>query len=555
MNVAELWTEADPIQIDTDVYDVFEQFGKGIDRPFLPIVDGTGRALGIVRERDLKGYAYSRFGRDLVKRCHVGDFLQPCLTLPSTIGLDDLLDATAGCSCPDGVLISEDGRYRAVLFAPALIQIFGKRHLDTQVRMAQLRKMEAIGTLAGGIAHDLNNMLMPIIGFSELVMESIRLGELPELSMVDDIRLSANRARETVRRIQSFSRHQTVERETIRLGNSIREAIRLIQSSLPKTIDVHMQVETTRDTVHGNSSEMLQVLLNLCSNAAHSMKGRCGSLQVSLGIHTGAVLGWSLCQERLSGDYVRLSVTDCGEGIPESLLPQIFVPFFTTKKQGEGTGMGLAVVHGIVSRCGGHISVETEVGKGTAFHVYLPLVRESVVSPAASQDCSLPRAVRCAKDRPVRVLVVDDEVYITRLAKAALARHGIEVDTENDSREAIRRIEAEPDSFAVLIVDQMMPGVTGIEVARRALELRPGLPVILCTGYTEGITPEEAKEQGVREFVLKPADFAQVASWILHWTAPRLPAPAAPSRSGQHPLANALDRPGRAAAAVVSSVS
>lgn len=522
MTIRQLWTEISGVHIETDVYDVFEQFAEGLDLPFLPIVDDDGAPLGIVREKDLKKYAYTRFGRELVKRHHLGDFVRPCLVLPCDISLDDLLDATAGNTNPDGVLLAKRGSYHAVLFNDALLKLFGQRHLDSQVRMAQLQKMEAIGTLAGGIAHDLNNMLMPIIGFSELVIESVHMGETPDLSMLNDILMSANRARETVRRIQSFSRHQTTERRTIRLGDSIREAVRLVQTSLPKTIEVEMHIDTAEDSVHGNPSEMLQVLLNLCSNAAHAMRETCGALLVTLDNHSGPLYGWSLSTDRVEDMHVRLSVADSGVGIPAEVLPQIFVPFFTTKKQGEGTGMGLAVVHGIVTRCGGHISVETEPDVGTTFHIYLPLLHEAGGIGANAQAATRQRT-KTAKGRSIQVLVVDDEVYITRLARAALGRHGINVETINDSVEALRRIENSPHSFEALIVDQMMPGLTGVDLASRVLELRPGLPVILCTGFTEGITPEEAKMQGIRQFVLKPADFNQIATWLRDWTATESP--------------------------------
>ena len=519
MKIRDIWTEIESVHVETDVYDVFERFAAGLDLPLLPIVDGHGRPLGIVREQDLKGYAYSRFGHDLVKRHQLADFVRPCLAVPHDISPDDLLDAAADSGDAEGILVTRDSRYFAVLLPAALLRLFGQRHLDTQVRMAQLQKMEAIGTLAGGIAHDLNNMLMPIIGFSELLIELVETGEPIDLYMLQDIQMSAKRARETVRRIQTFSRHQTMERGRMQLGDSIREAVRLVQTSLPKTIDVSMQIGTHRDTIHGNPSEMLQVLMNLCSNAAHAMKGGCGTLLVSLDVHSGPLQGWSLSTDRIEGDYVRLSVTDHGEGIPEAVLPQIFVPFFTTKKQGEGTGMGLAVVHGIVSRCRGHISVQTEIGKGTTFHVYLPLVTEDGPEPSQLGPNN-GRAARQYPGRTLRVLIVDDEIYITRLAKAALGRHGIDVEAMNDSLDALERIERDPESFEALIVDQMMPGLTGVNLARRALELRPGLPVVLCTGYTEGITPEEARAEGIRSFVLKPADFARMAEDLHEWTTP-----------------------------------
>jgi len=440
------------------------------------------------------------------------DFLYTCPVLPANVSIEDLLHLAASKEDPDGIILTENGTYKAVLFGRQLLQLFGMNHLEMQLRMVQLQKMEAIGALAGGLAHDLNNLLTPIAGFAEMALEMVEDGETPDTGILKDIHSCAMRAAETVKRVQSFSRHQTTERTVVHLFAVIEEALRIMQSSIPKTLSLKVLRGTSEDSILGNAGEILQVVMNLCTNAVHAMKGKCGDIIVRLSRYTGHLPGWHLCKEKLEGNYVCLSVTDSGCGIPREILPQVFMPFFTTKKQGEGTGMGLAVSHAIVNRGGGHISIESEVDQGSTFHVVWPL--HGKVSAPAEPNIVPDAEAATSAVRALRAVVVDDEPSITRLATAILSRRGYDVVPFTDSLEAIHAIENDHLEYDVLIVDQMMPNLTGIELARRALKVYPNAPIVMCTGYTHAVSPEEAKKVGIRKFMLKPVNFNKVIEGI-----------------------------------------
>jgi CheY-like chemotaxis protein len=238
--------------------------------------------------------------------------------------------------------------------------------------------------------------------------------------------------------------------------------------------------------------------------------------------HQGPLLGWFLHPENITGKFLRLSVADTGTGIALDILPRIFEPFFTTKKQSEGTGLGLSVVHGIVTRCQGLISVESVVGQGTTFHLYLPCwAQKNAGQPGVAHDAPAADAgIRRMTDRKIHVLLVDDEFAITRMACVLLPKYGISLETENDSVKALNLLHERAADFDLLITDQTMPGITGVDLARLALEIRPELPIILCTGYSEVVSPEQAREAGICEYLLKPTDFRQMAALIQKRVAP-----------------------------------
>ena len=301
------------------------------------------------------------------------------------------------------------------------------------------------------------------------------------------------------------------------LSDLVKEVLRLIGGSLPTTIETELCLATTADSVFANPAELHQVLMNLCTNAYHAMREKGGCLQVSLSEHCGPLLGWTLHQGPLSAPLVRLTVRDTGTGIPTEILPKIFEPFFTTKKQGEGTGMGLAIVHGVVKRCKGAISIESALGRGTSFHVYLPLHSASSNASGATGTTESAAAASLAASsghHRVRVLYVDDEFSVARLAERYLARHGLDVKIENDSVKALAMLQTRVDDFDVLVTDQTMPSVSGMELAQQVLLLRPGFPVIMCTGYSETVSPEMAASAGIRGYLSKPVDYAEMAALI-----------------------------------------
>ncbi|MEI6788874.1 MAG: ATP-binding protein [bacterium] len=515
MNLKDIWTIIEEVPLTASMHEVFDLFRAHRDWPFLPVVDEDRRVVGVVREYDLKAHAYAQFGRDLVKRHQLKEYVKPTLVLPVNVTPKELLDSSAQNTNPDGIVLTEDGKYRAVLLNRAVLSLFEQQHLESEVRLVQAQKMEAIGTLAGGIAHDLNNILTPILGYTELMTYMLKTGEPIEQDIVDQIVVSAMRAREIVKQILGFSRHQKDERCPLNMCSVIKEALPLIRSSLPTTIDIEMQLNVDDCMIMANADEMHRVLLNLCTNAYHAMRARGGRLQITLDDHKGPVLGWCMHDELLLGDYLRLSVSDTGTGIEPDMLPRLFEPFFTTKKQGEGTGLGLPIVHGIVSRCKGVISIESAIGKGSTFHLYLPLLLEgrkadSTVRrnhPASPEDSH-------ATGLKTRILFVDDEFAVTRLAAMILPKFGISVVTENDSRKALSLFRGNVSAFDLLVTDQTMPGITGLNLAKEVMRISPGFPVIMCTGYSDEVSPDQAREAGIRDYLLKPPDFQQLAASI-----------------------------------------
>jgi PAS domain S-box-containing protein len=378
-----------------------------------------------------------------------------------------------------------------------------RQKLEDQLRQAQ--KMEAIGTLAGGIAHDFNNILAAILGYATLVRD-----ELPPDSQVradqQEVLTAAERATDLVRHILAFSRQHQAEIVPVRLAAVIKEVARLLRASLPSTIALHWHVDDDVDdaTVMGDVSQLHQILMNLGTNAGYAMKASGGKLEITL---SGRLVEEDGFLSPLDpGRYLQLSVTDNGPGIPAEIRERIFDPFFTTKEVGEGTGLGLSTVHGIVAQMGGAVTVYSEVGIGTVFHVYLP--RADRTAAAAGQAApQLPRGEG-------RILFVDDEPAIAKMGQMMLQKLGYSVTPMEDSTQALELFRSDPQAFDLVITDQTMPGLTGDRLTLGIHELRPLCPVILCTGFSEILTPEKLAELRVADFLTKPVAPSTMASAV-----------------------------------------
>ncbi len=375
-----------------------------------------------------------------------------------------------------------------------------KRHLEAQLLQAQ--KMETIGTLAGGIAHDFNNILTPILGFARMAKEDDGAERQMDL---DQVLKAANRARELVKQILSFSRQEEVTREVIKIHPILREVKRMLRSILPSTIEILYHVEHHDDAILGNPTQLIQILMNLGTNAYQAIGEQGGTLEMS---SRRLVVDQSNRPQHpnLSGGlWIEIEVRDTGKGMDPATLERIFDAFFTTKKSGEGTGLGLSVVQSIVNNHCGVITVDSEVSKGTTFHIYFP----SVVSEEAEEVC-----VEEPMRGNARVLFVDDEGTITLMCKKMLERLGYKVETFNDSLAALQRFRSAPETIDVLVTDQIMPGLTGLDLARRAKEVRPDLPIVVITGYSERVTPESCHQAGVHDYLLKPIVGADLSKAI-----------------------------------------
>ena len=366
--------------------------------------------------------------------------------------------------------------------------------LEEQLRQAQ--KMEAIGTLAGGIAHDFNNILAAILGYTELAMlvlpkEGIAAERLRHVIS------SCDRARSLVKQILAFSRRSQQAPCPIKINTIIKEALKLLLASLPSTIEIQQDIRAADAVVMADPTQLYQLIMNLCSNAAQAMEDSGGIL--TIGLHdylhdTNDIVG---CYDLAPGAYVRLTVRDTGPGIAPEIKERIFEPFFTTKAVNKGTGMGLAVAHGIVKSCGGCMYADNEPDTGAAFHVLLPRIDEKLMAPPVQQSVEIPHGAET-------ILYVDDEEPVMRIGHGMLESLGYAVVSTDSSQKALEMFRAQPGRFACVITDMTMPYIRGDELARKLLELRPGLRIILCTGFSEKISEEQALQLGIQVFLLKP---------------------------------------------------
>jgi len=374
-----------------------------------------------------------------------------------------------------------------------------KKDLGRQLRQAQ--KMEAVGTLAGGIAHDFNNILSAVIGFTEMAMEDA----LPDTALtynMEQVLQAGLRAKHLVQQILAFSRQSEHEMKPVQLDRIIKEACALLRASLPTTIDIRMDIQTDA-FIMGDPTQMHQVLMNLGTNAGHAMRDRGGRLVVILREATIEELREKGLPRMDAEAYLQLVVQDTGQGIPPTIMDRIFDPFFTTKEHTEGTGMGLSVAHGIIKSHGGLIDVESQVGRGTTFHIYLPKIMPRA---KAHHHSALP-----LPSGSERVLLVDDETMLVDMGRQVLTRLGYQVTACTSSVEALQHFQNDPAAFDLVITDMTMPHLTGKELATALLKIKPAVPIILCTGFSETITEETAKRIGIKAFILKPIVMSDLA--------------------------------------------
>ena len=374
-------------------------------------------------------------------------------------------------------------------------EISEKKNQDLRNQLLQAQKMEAIGTLAGGIAHDFNNILTSILGFTELALEEVE----EDSSMEDGLReiyAGGNRAKELVKQILTFARQSEEEIKPIQIGPVMSEVIKLIRSSIPATIEIRASIETEA-MIMGNPTQIYQVLMNLCTNAFHAMEADGGVLTLTLKNHdpvSGPPLPAGALKDKA---YIELEISDTGIGIKPENLGLIFDPYYTTKTVGKGTGMGLSVIHGIVTSYRGKIRVRSTPGKGSRFTIFLPVTNQTEEKAGFYENADLPRGAET-------LLFIDDEIAITKMADETLSRLGYTVITETDSLNALERFKQTPTAFDLVLSDMTMPRMTGNVLATHMLQIRPDIPIILCTGYSPIATEEDVIKSGVKALLNKP---------------------------------------------------
>ncbi|MFH2218502.1 MAG: response regulator [Pseudomonadota bacterium] len=370
------------------------------------------------------------------------------------------------------------------------------------------QKMESIGNLAGGIAHDFNNILSSIIGFTELALDEVEKDTNIEDSL-QEVYAAGKRAKDLVKQILAFARQTEEEIKPTQVDTIAKEVLKLIRSSIPTTIEIKQNIESD-SLVMSNATQLHQIFMNLFTNAAHAMEDEGGILELSL---KDIVINGSVDMQGIGlnpGNYLQIRVSDTGVGIPPDILGSIFDPYFTTKGPGEGTGMGLAMVHGIVEIYGGKVTVDSRLGDGTAFTIYLPITRKRKAhSPCETEE--LPSGSE-------RILFIDDEASIAKMGSQVLERLGYLVTTRTSSVEALELFRSKPNHFDLVITDMTMPNMTGDTLAVELMKIRPDIPVILCTGYSKKISNDSATAIGIKAFAYKPivkVDLAKTVRKVL----------------------------------------
>ncbi|MCK9295980.1 MAG: response regulator [Desulfobulbaceae bacterium] len=367
-----------------------------------------------------------------------------------------------------------------------------QRRIET--RISHSHKMEAIGTLAGGIAHDFNNILSAILGYGELAKMRVPANSAAREDIKGVIQ-AGHRARELVNQILAFSRKTDNSLIPVHIQSVVKEAMKLLRASIPANIEFQMRFNAQYCNILADPSHVHQVIMNLATNAYHAMQEKGGTLSVSLkktGLMNHAI------PYLKEGLYIELEISDTGHGIPPEIREKIFDPYFTTKELGKGTGLGLSVVHGIVKSYGGAITVDSQVGKGSTFKIYFPIID---MHPAEQRVVDVEELYQTGTER---IMFVEDEPAILMYSKKTLEAFGYQVSSFTNGNDAWQAFNSHPDDFDLIITDMAMPNMTGMELTRMILQLRPALPVILYTGHSEIITKEKAKASGVSNFLLKP---------------------------------------------------
>jgi signal transduction histidine kinase/ActR/RegA family two-component response regulator len=377
---------------------------------------------------------------------------------------------------------------------------------NSEKQLQKVMKLQAIGTLAGGIAHDFNNILFPIVGYTELTID-----EIPENSLarqnLEEVLKATNRAKELVQQILTFSRQNDQEHKPLKVQFLIKEALKLLRATIPSSIEIDSYIDKDCGPIKGDPTQIHQVIMNLCTNAYHAMQETGGKLEVSL---KEIDISYEQSLERVgmkSGLHLELMVKDTGHGMDAQVLERIFEPYFTTKEQGKGTGLGLSVIHGIIKNHGGDITVHSKPGNGAAFFVYLPIIddideeTDTAKIGGSTTGCE-------------HILLIDDEKQIIDIEQQILERLGYKVTPKTDSEEALAAFTIRPDLFDLVITDMTMPKMNGDQLARKLMDIKPEIPVILCTGFNETITEEKALSMGIDKFVMKPIVKNELASTI-----------------------------------------
>jgi PAS domain S-box-containing protein len=401
------------------------------------------------------------------------------------------------------------------LYVHYIFDISGRKQAEEEkkrleIKLRQSQKLEAVGTLAGGIAHDFNNILAAMMGYSELALDTLPDGSETSED-IKQVLKAGYRAKDLVRQILSFSRTETQEEAPVQMSLLLKESLKLLRPAIPATIEIKQDIQDEQDKVLADPVQIQQLIMNLCTNAAQAMEESGGLLQIGLATVELNQEQTRELQELEPGKYQELTISDTGVGMDDQTLSRAFEPFYTTKDVGQGTGMGLSVVHGIVTSHGGAVTASSEPGEGSILTVYLSVYRGEGTAGDSPEE-----APPLGGDE--RILLVDDEEALAATGKAKLQRLGYQVTAATSSVKALESFEKHPDAFDLIITDYTMPEMTGTTLSQKILAIRPDMPIIITTGFSQHLTPEKAKSMGIRRMVMKPLlgdRFARVVREVL----------------------------------------
>ena len=399
-----------------------------------------------------------------------------------------------------------DGRYVRLQVATDITKLkaLEKARLKSEAYLRQAQKLEAIGTLAGGIAHDFNNILSAIMGYAELSMMDITKESDAKYNL-NEIYKASQRAKDVVKQILTFSRQSDQDRKPLKIDPIVKESIKMLKASLPATIQIQQYIDPAAGIIEADATEVHQIIMNLCTNAYHAMSETGGLLEVQVkNIDLNMKSADHL--KVAAGNYLALTVADTGHGMAPEVVERIFEPYFTTKEKDKGTGMGLAVVHGILKSYGGAVSVESEPGKGSNFTVYIPTGPKEV-----KREIKPPQNLPTGNER---ILFVDDEHALAEIGKKSLEHLGYRVETRTSSIEALALFQESPDMFDLIITDMTMPQITGEKLAGEIIKIRDDIPIIICSGYSDDLTEDRAGKIGISAFLMKPLVIRDLATAI-----------------------------------------
>ncbi|MCP3871771.1 MAG: response regulator [Desulfobacteraceae bacterium] len=362
-------------------------------------------------------------------------------------------------------------------------------------KISESERVRSIGTLAAGIAHDFNNILGGIVGYAELARMDALNGS-DQYNYLEKLLGATGRAKALILQILTYSRQSENEFKPVRVNVITKEALKLLRAAIPKSIDL-VEDLCCRSVIMGDSTQIHQIIMNLCTNAKHAIKNNEGSIKVSLNEVIVECFSDKNNLELVPGPYLKLSVEDNGIGMPSHIVKRIYEPFFTTKSNGQGTGMGLSMVHGIVKGHNGEIKVKSKLGKGTVFDIYLPIINKKLDSNSSEASGH----ALCGEEH---ILFVDDEIMLLDAPKKILNSLGYKVTIENSSKEALKRFKSNPEEYDIVITDMTMPEMMGDIMAQEMMNIRPNIPIIICTGYNSRLTKDSAKQIGFEAFLMKP---------------------------------------------------